>query len=56
MFKQAFLYFTDAKLTAMGLVLFMSVFLGVFIWTFLIQKNEHYEKLKQIPFKKGDEQ
>ena len=49
MFKQIFLNFTDIHLIVLGFMLFMFTFLGVLVWTLLIQKKSFYDELSQKP-------
>lgn len=49
MLRSSFAYFNEGGLIAFGFVLFLVVFLGVFIWTFLIQEKSFYQQLSTQP-------
>ncbi|AGH95440.1 hypothetical protein [Pseudobdellovibrio exovorus] len=55
MLRQAFAYFSDAHLTVLGFLLFFGTFLGVLIWTFMVQETSFYQQLSMQPLKDGGE-
>lgn len=55
MLRSSFAYFNEGNLMAFGFVLFLLVFLGVFIWTFLVQDKKFYEQLSAQPLKADDQ-
>lgn len=46
--------FTDVNLTALGLIIFLSFFAGVLIWTSLKQNKRAYQVIQNIPFEDGE--
>lgn len=55
MLRSSFAYFNEGGLMAFGFLLFFLVFLGVFIWTFLIQEKSFYQRLSAQPLNQEDE-
>lgn len=55
MFKQAFTNFNDQHLTIIGLMIFMTFFVGVLVWVNLKQNIKSYEQIQNLPLRDGDE-
>lgn len=53
MLRQAFTYFNEAHLTVIGFMLFLLTFLGVLIWTFLVQEKSFYQRLSMQPLREN---
>ena len=49
MMKQGLKYFTDTDLTALGLILFLAVFVGVILWTRYVSKQGIYSEIEKLP-------
>jgi len=52
--KDGLLYFTDTYLTAIGLVIFFSFFLGVVWWASLPVNKKRFRHYETLPFENGD--
>jgi len=52
--KDGLEYFTDTHLTVIGLIIFLSFFLGVLWWTSLKHNKNNYKQLEQIPLNDGE--
>jgi hypothetical protein len=55
MMKDSLIHFNDGQLIVFGFLLFVVVFFGVLVWTFLIQKSKFYENLSHIPLVDGED-
>lgn len=49
MLREAFLNFDDKTMTLIGLIIFVTFFVGLFIWVYLPFKKRHYEEMSQLP-------
>lgn len=48
-------YFTDTPLTVIGLFIFITVFSGITMWTFMRRRSrQYYRKMSQMPLDEGD--
>ena len=55
MMKDSLIHFNDGNLIVFGFLLFVIVFFGVLVWTFLIQKSNFYENLSHLPLVNGED-
>lgn len=52
--QEAFSYFTDTQVTALGLIIFFVFFIGVLCWTSLKANKIIYKELEQLPLQEGN--
>lgn len=52
---EAFAHYTDIPVTLLGLILFVTVFLGAVIWTGLKENQEKYKKIARHPLSDGEQ-
>ncbi len=53
--KQVFESFDLTILPSIGMVLFLTVFIGMIIWVFRKNSKEIYQEMSQIPLEEGND-
>ncbi len=55
MLREAFLNYSDANLTMIGLIIFVTFFIGLLLWVFNPFRKKHFERMRNLPFENDKE-